>query len=186
MIVCSYQRDRIRWNTKYRQREPFFEPADLLIEYASLLTHGRALDLACGAGGNALFLVQQGYRTDALDLSEVGLRIAQEEARERGLDVNWVQASAKNLPLAGSTYDCIVVFRFLVRAVMPELVGLLKPGGLLFYESYNVRRLKVRPDFNPSYLLGVGELPAWFRDLDTILSRDCGDVSSYIGRKGPA
>lgn len=177
--------DRLRWNERYRRREPFFEPADLLVEHANLLSGGRALDLACGTGGNALFLAQQGYRVDAIDLSEEGLQIAQDEARRRGLDANWIQASAKHLPLVDSTYDCVVVFRFLIRSVMDDLQRLLKPGGILFYETYNVHRLDRRPDFNPAYLLAEDELPAWFEKLETILARDRGDVSSFIGRRRP-
>lgn len=175
--------DRARWNERYRRREPFFEPADLLVEHVDLLTGSRALDLACGTGGNAFFLAQRGYRVDAIDISEVGLGIARAEGRRRGLAINWVQAAAEHLPLSGPAYDCIVVFRFLVRSVMDDLRRLLKPGGLLFYESFNVRRLETRPDFNPAYLLQVGELPAWFEDLETIMARDCSDVSSFIGRK---
>lgn len=175
--------DLLRWNERYSRRDPFFEPADLLVEHAHLLAGGRALDLACGTGGNAFFLAEHGYRVDGFDISNAGLRIAQTEARRRSLDVNWVQAAARHLPLAGPTYGCIVVFRFLIRPVMPKLKRLLKPGGVLFYESYNVRRLETHPEFNPAYLLTTGELSAWFEDLEPILDRERGDVSSFIGRK---
>ena len=175
--------DRLRWNERYRRRRSSFEPAGLLVEHAELLAGGRALALACGMGGNSIFLAQRGFRVDAVDVSEVALGIARAETRQRGLLVNWIQAAAASLPLSGPVYDCIVVFRFLDRAVMHELPQLLKPGGLLFYESYNIRRLGSRPDFNPAYLLNVGELPAWFRGLDVIIARDRGDVSSFIGQR---
>ncbi|MFQ5594853.1 MAG: class I SAM-dependent methyltransferase [Anaerolineae bacterium] len=175
--------DRRRWNERYRQRGLSFDPAGLLVEHADLLKGGRGLDLACGTGANAFFLAEHGYRVDAIDLSDVGLQIAQAEGRRRGVSVNWIQAAAASLPLPGPAYDCIVVFRFLDRAVMDELPRLLKPGGLLFYESYNIRRLKSHPDFNPAYLLEIGELPAWFKDLEIIMARDRRDVSSFIGRR---
>lgn len=148
-----------------------------------MLGGGRALDLACGTGGNAFFLARRGYRVDAVDISEVGLEIAQAEARRRGLSINWVQAAAEHLPLCGPAYDCIVVFRFLVRPVMYGLQRLLKPRGLLFYESFNIRRLETHPDFNPVYLVQMGEFPKWFEALETILASDSGDVSSFIGRR---
>lgn len=176
--------DRLRWNERYRRREPFFEPADLLVEQVHRLAgDGRALDLACGTGGNAFFLAQQGYRVDAVDLSEVGLRMAQAEARRRGVSINWIQASARHLPLAGPAYDCIVVFRFLIRSVLPGLSCLLKPGGWLIYATYNVRRLHARPDFNPDYLLQIGELPTYFEDLELILAQERDDVSTFVGRR---
>ncbi|RME45071.1 MAG: class I SAM-dependent methyltransferase [Chloroflexi bacterium] len=175
--------DRVRWNERYRRHKPFFEPARLLVEHAGLLRGGRALDLACGMGGNAFFLARHGYRVDAVEISEVALEIAQTEARRRGLAVNWVQARAEHLPLSAPAYDCIVVFRFLVRSVMDELQRLLKPGGILFYETFNLRRLDTHPDFNPDYLLKVGELSAWFEALEAITAGDRGDVSWFVGRK---
>lgn len=175
--------DRLRWNERYRRQRPSFEPAGLLVEHAELLEGGRALDLACGTGGNSIFLAQRGFRVDAVDVSEVALRIGRAGTRQHGLSVNWIQTVATSLPLSGPAYDCIVVFRFLDRAVMHELPQLLKPGGLLFYESYNVRRLKAHPNFNPAYLLRLGELSAWFKGLETIVARDRGDVSSFIGRR---
>lgn len=176
-------KDRHRWNERYRLRSPSFDPAGLVVKHADLLEGGRALDLACGAGANALFLAEHGYRVDAIDLSEVALGIAQTEGRRRGVSVNWIQAAAASLPLSGPAYDCIVVFRFLDRDVLRELPKLLNPGGLLFYESFNIRRLESRPDFNPAYLLNLGELEDWFAGLEIIVVRDRGDVSSFVGRR---
>jgi SAM-dependent methyltransferase len=175
--------DRLRWNERYCRHAPVFEPANLLVEHVGLLGGGRALDLACGTGGNTFFLAQQDYRVDAIDISEVALRIARAEAGRRGLSINWIQAAAEHLPLMGPAYDCIVVFRFLARSVMHDLPRLLRPGGFLFYESFNVRRLETHPEFNAAYLLRVGELPAWFGNLETIVAREYDDVSTFIGRK---
>lgn len=186
-------RDRWRWNRRYRERQILLEPAGVLMERADLLQGGRALDLGCGTGGNALFLADRGYRVDAIDVSDVALRIAQAAARSWGAGsgasgpgtgvVNWIQADARRLPLAGPHYDCIVVFRFLLRSVMPVLLELLRPQGIVFYASYNMRRLNSHPDFNRDYLLDVGELRTWFGSLSTLLWREEGDMSTFIGRK---
>lgn len=179
-------RERMRWNRRYREWQAFVEPSSLLKERRDLLMGGRALDLACGTGGNALFLADLGYRVDAVDVSDVGLRLAQTAARRRRVDVNWIQADARRLPVTGSQYDCILAFRFLLRSVIPVLVDLLRPHGVLFYASYDVRRLNRRPDFNRSYLLEVGELRTRFESLSTVVWREVGDVSTFVGRKpGP-
>jgi tellurite methyltransferase len=175
--------DRARWNRRYRERRVSIEPANLLVEHTDRLMGGRALDLACGTGANALFLAGLGYRVEAVDVSEVALRIAQAEARRRRVVVNWIQADARRLPLVRPSYDCVVVCRFLLRPVMPVVASLLRPGGYLFYESYNVRRLVRHPQFNRKYLLGVGELPTWFESLSTVVWREVGDVATFVGRK---
>lgn len=177
---------RRRWNARYRSRTPHFEPASLLVEHAHLLTGGRALDVACGTGGNAFFLATRGYRVDAVDISEVGLALAQEEAQRRGLSrhVRFIQADAARLPLTPQRvrYDCIVVFRFLLRPLIPTLRCLLKPGGLIFYNTFNVRRLESHPEFAREFLLELGELPTWFPGFEVITAYEQGEVSAFVGR----
>lgn len=177
---------RRRWNARYRRRIPDFEPARLLVEHAHLLTGGRALDVACGTGGNALFLAARGYRVEAVDISEVGLALARGEARRRGLirRVHFVQADAAHLPFTPQQvrYDCIVVFRFLLRPLIPTLRCFLKPGGLIFYSTFNVRRLESHPEFEREYLLELGELSTWFPGFEVITAYEQGEVSAFVGR----
>jgi SAM-dependent methyltransferase len=154
--------DRERWNRKYTRGEgpAHFEPKDFLAEHAALLTHGRALDIACGFGGNALYLAAGGYRVDAVDVSEVALRQAQGEAQRRGLQdrVHLIQADLARWWVPPTCYDLILVFYYLNRDLLPPLFTGLRPGGLLFQAHRNQRFLQHRPDFHPDYLLEVGEL----------------------------
>lgn len=73
---------------------------------------GRALDVACGAGRNALRLAEAGYRVDAVDISTVGLDHGRSEADRRGLDVNWVVADLDEFVPERAAYDVVVVVRF--------------------------------------------------------------------------
>jgi tellurite methyltransferase len=154
--------DRERWNRKYTAGEgpAHFQPKEFLLEHAGLLAGGRALDVACGFGGNALYLARRGYRVDGVDISEVGLVQAQSEARERGLQdkIQFIQADVGRWWVAPERYDLILVFFYLNRGLMPRLAQGLRPGGLLFEANRNVRFLQARPDFDPDYLLAVGEL----------------------------
>lgn len=181
---------RVQWNARYRAWPPRFEPSPLLVQYADLLAGGRALDVACGTGRNALFLAEQGYYVDAIDISEVGLSLARVEARRRGLAqrIRFVQADVEYLPLtpARVSYDCIVVFRFFLRSVIPVLRQCLKPGGLMVYSTFNVRRLQSHPDFNPAHLVGPGELPTWFPGFDVIAACNEGEISTFVGRSPQA
>ena len=155
--------DRARWNRKYGLGEgpAHFEPQDFLVRHAGLLRPGGlALDVACGFGGNALYLADQGYTVDAVDVSEVALEAASAEAERRGLRdrVRFVQVDLDCWPVPTDRYNAIVVFFYLNRALFPRLARGLHPGGLLFQANRNRRHLKIRPDFSPDYLLEVGEL----------------------------
>ena len=63
------QAERDKWNERYRggSYEGRDHPTALLAEWAPRLPPGRALDVACGAGRNALFLARAGYSVDAVD-----------------------------------------------------------------------------------------------------------------------
>ncbi len=152
--------DRERWNRKYAAGEgpAHFEPKHFLVEHCHLLTGGRAYDVACGFGGNALYLAERGYRVDAADVSSVALEKAQAEAGRRGLRLNLVQADLARWWVPPARYDRILVFYYLNRDLTADLARGLRPGGLLFQAHHNKRFLEERPDFNPDYLLDVGEL----------------------------
>ncbi|MGH3969076.1 MAG: SAM-dependent methyltransferase [Mycobacterium sp.] len=56
-----------------------------LVEVASRLTPGRALDLGCGEGADALWLAERGWQVVAVDVSATALQRATADARERKL-----------------------------------------------------------------------------------------------------
>src|SRR5512134_2885636 len=67
------------WNARYRPREEINdEPAALLVRAARDLAPGRALDLACGAGRNAVWLVRRGWEVVAIDGAAEAVRIVRE------------------------------------------------------------------------------------------------------------
>ncbi|MEU3725099.1 class I SAM-dependent methyltransferase [Streptomyces sp. NPDC031705] len=79
------------WDGFYADRSkpvPFFvaKPDENLASYAErgLITPGRALDLGCGPGRNALYLASLGFEVDAVDLSSTAVAWAGERAREAG------------------------------------------------------------------------------------------------------
>jgi 2-polyprenyl-3-methyl-5-hydroxy-6-metoxy-1,4-benzoquinol methylase len=152
--------DRERWDRKYAAGEgpAHFEPKALLTQHRRLLSGGRALDVACGFGGNALYLASLGYQVEAVDASGFALSQAQAEAQRRGLRIGFVQADLSHWQLPLARYDLIVVFYYLNRALMPHVAAAMRPSGLLFQANRNVRLLEERPKFDPDYLLQAGEL----------------------------
>ncbi|MFE4017188.1 class I SAM-dependent methyltransferase [Streptomyces sp. NPDC059101] len=84
------------WDGFYADRDrpvPFFvaKPDENLVEYLDrgLVTAGRALDLGCGPGRNALHLAARGFEVDAVDLSPAALSWAEDRAREAGAAIRF-------------------------------------------------------------------------------------------------
>jgi tellurite methyltransferase len=158
--------DQARWDRKYAAGEgpAHFQPNQFLVENRRLLAGERAVDLACGFGGNALYVASLGYRVEAVDVSIIALQRARAEAMRRGLEIHWVQADLNRWWVPPAHYDLILVFLYLNRDLMHQLAVALQPGGLLFQANRNKRFLSIRPDFNPDYLLEPGELCSLARD----------------------
>jgi SAM-dependent methyltransferase len=158
--MVNGESDRQRWDRKYAAGEgpAHFEPKPLLTEHRHLLAGGRALDVGCGFGGNALYLASLDYRVDAVDVSGVALAQAAAEAKRRGVPVQLVQADLSRWWVRPANYDLITVFYYLNRELMPKVAAGLRRGGLLFQANHNRGFLEVRPGFNPDYLLEPGDL----------------------------
>lgn len=130
--------ERERWDEKYRSgsyaRRP--HPTALLVEHLPRAPGG-ALDVACGAGRNSLFLAARSWRVDGIDISPVGLARAQERAAEEGLGVRWIEADLDDPEaLPAGPYDLIVMVRYVNRHLLPHLLTRLAPGGVLLVEQH--------------------------------------------------
>ena len=89
------------WNERYRLRERAAEdldaaPTSLVVATAAKLVPGKALDLACGRGRNALWLAEHGWEVTAVDGAHVAIEILRTRALERGLKINAVVADLEN------------------------------------------------------------------------------------------
>lgn len=101
------------WDHFYADRAkpvPFFasKPDENLVSSLErgLLTPGRALDLGCGPGRNAIHLASLGFEVDAVDLSPTAVAWAEERAREAGAEVRFHCGDAFTAALPGR-YDLV-------------------------------------------------------------------------------
>ncbi|MGW5738384.1 MULTISPECIES: SAM-dependent methyltransferase [Streptomyces] len=127
------------WERHYRSRRPAPPRVNpLLAETAAKLRPGAALDLGCGAGGDALWLAGQGWRVTAVDVSTTAVEGVRERARELGLADHVTTARhdlADSFP-AGQ-FDLVSAQYFhtplpLARGrVLRTAANALRPGGLL-------------------------------------------------------
>lgn len=182
--------DILRWDDKYRDAgaADFVAVDELLKNHDRLLAgEGRALDVACGAGANAIFVASRGYTTIGVDGSVRGLRLAARRAKEIGVTLHLINADLERYRPPPAAFDLVLVFRYLNRSLFDALEQTLHPRGVLFYKTFNRNLLDVKPEFNPEYLLKPGELPGFFGALEQVATNDRAgnsDVFSWwIGRK---
>lgn len=168
---------RRKWDQRHAQQTVPPAAARVLEENRHLLPDaGVALDLACGLGGNALLLAECGLHAAAWDLSPVAVGKLRRRAAERGLVIDTAVRDVIAEPPPPAGFDVIVVSWFLDRSLTPALIEALRPGGLLFYQTFTVAKVEAIGPDNPDFLLSEGELLALFRPLRTRVYREEGRV----------
>ena len=167
--------DQAKWDARYRGSDKNPEPALVLSEFQHLLpASGAALDLACGLGGNALLLATHGLATYAWDISPVAIDRLKQEAASRGLALETEVRDVVAAPPEPVSFDVIVVSRFLERDLVSPLIEALRPGGLIYYQTFTADRVHDRGPHNPHYRLAHNELLALFASLRLIVYREEG------------
>jgi tellurite methyltransferase len=163
-----------KWNHIYSQSGQACYPAvQVLTENDYLLpATGTALDLACGMGANAVYLVELGLAVTAWDISFVAIEKLTAYAAQQGLNINACQEEIVADSFTECSFDVIVVSRFLDRTLSDAIIGALKPGGLLFYQTFTEEKTSRKPPNNPDYLLTENELLALFSPLRIIFYRE--------------
>jgi 2-polyprenyl-3-methyl-5-hydroxy-6-metoxy-1,4-benzoquinol methylase len=166
--------EKTLWDKKYSERShSSLEPDPLLLraydEFLSGTAPGSALDVAGGVGRHAIWLAQRGWRVTLMDISEVGIKKTEENARQT-LTAASITTEVRDLntaqDLGREQYDMVLVFLFLQRELFPALTAALKPGGHLIYKTYTTeqQRFAGGPG-HPRFLLQPNELLHAFPSL---------------------
>jgi 2-polyprenyl-3-methyl-5-hydroxy-6-metoxy-1,4-benzoquinol methylase len=183
------------WDKKYSERSHgSLQPDPFLVaayeEFLSAASPGLALDVAGGVGRHAIWLAQRGWRMKLMDISEVGVKQAVENAKQKGT-ASSIATEVRDLnsaqDIGREQYDLVVVFFFLQRELFPVLAAAIKPGGHLIYKTYTTeqQRFNGGPS-HPMFLLQPNELLHAFPSLrvlhyhETIQERG---VAELVARK---
>ncbi len=170
------------------------KPSAWLLEHLELLSPpapGRALDVACGAGRNALLLDELGFQVDAVDVDQSALQELERKTIARGGRIHAVHADVTTVELAGAAYQVVVNFNFLERSIFSRLSDALAPDGLLIFETFTRDHVEILGNrMNPAYLLEPNELLHAFRGLrvlhyrETVVNDESSPaVASLVARK---
>jgi len=158
------------WNDRYGSVDLVYglAPNDFLAEMSKHFPRsGDALDIGAGEGRNAMFLASLGFRTLAVDQSEVGMQKAMRLAGERGLPLQTQVADLRTFNVEPTSFDVISsIFVHLPADIRRPLhAGVqrwLKPNGLYVLEVY-------APD-QISRTTGGPKDPALFASLDVLVA----------------
>jgi len=133
----------VDWDARYRSGEAGpSHPAAIVIEAAALRPPGRALDLACGAGRNARYLAERGWKVTGVDFS-----IAAFPAVLADLERDAI-------PFRDESFDLVCIINFLHRPLFADARRVLRGGGLIAVKVKTIGSYSLRPDELRGYFSG--------------------------------
>jgi SAM-dependent methyltransferase len=152
---------------------------------------GRAMDLACGSGREAVWLALAGYEVEAIDVLPDALERAEDLARRSGVRLTTIRQDLRRSPaLPQARYDLVTVLRFLHRPLLSAIRESVAPGGFVVYEAFHRRdAAKGRRPLKDDHTLEDGELAAAFAGYEAFIARDGVErdgraFSQFLGRRG--
>ena len=167
-----------QWNARYLAGERGeAKPSPLVIEAAAELAPGRALDLACGAGRNALFLAKNGWHVVAVDGSPEAIRITKQRAKRIGVTIETHVAdleSALPLPFDDASFDLVTIVLYRQTSLIAEARRLLRTGGTC----------AVSVKTSGTFAMPLEALQSEFADWEIGLARERDGVAEVIARRG--
>ena len=165
--------DKARWNERHVTKPMRHEVAAILKNYVAHAPVGYALDLACGTGRNTHFLERLGFSVDAVDLSDYALSQIKDTPK-----IIKIETDLDSYDLKKNTYDLIINCNYLNRRLMDQMIGALKDGGLIIFETFiEAHEKPEQGSMNPDYLLKKNELLNAFINLDVIYYEEVNGVN---------
>ncbi|NHA69580.1 class I SAM-dependent methyltransferase [Phycicoccus flavus] len=159
--------DESVWDARYAELDRVWsgEPNQALTVEVSTLTPGRALDVGCGEGADAVWLATRGWQVTGLDPSGVALDRARAAAGTARADVTWVHGGLVGGDLPEAGFDLVSVFYpalDLETGPVARLASLVAPGGtlLLVHHAHVDRERALEHGFDPDTLLAPADVTA--------------------------
>lgn len=155
------------WDQRYRaERDSEWPPTPILIETVTHLKPGRALDLACGTGRNALWLARQGWSVTAVDGSATAIEILRRRALEQGLDVEARVADLekREYEIEPASWEFIAICYYLQHDLFEPAQRGVVPGGVLLAIVHIAEPGEAPTQFR----LRPGELARYFQDWEIL------------------
>jgi SAM-dependent methyltransferase len=140
--------EREDWNARHGEAGLLFgaDPNRFLVAEVAELPPGRALDLACGSGRNAVWLAARGWEVTGVDFSDVALAQARALAAERGVEVEWVEGDLLDWEPGEPAYDLVAVLYLQLpaderREVLARAAAAVTSGGTVLVVGHDLENL---------------------------------------------
>ncbi|MET1256697.1 methyltransferase domain-containing protein [Aliikangiella maris] len=131
-----------------------------------------ALDIACGAGRDAVYLAMQGWQVSAVDYLPQMLEKLSALSQFHQVSINSflldLEKTADALNKIPGLFDLVLVVRYLHRPLLNAIKQKIKPGGFIVYHTFMQGSEKIGRPKNPRFLLKKGELASQFSDFHII------------------
>ena len=164
-----------KWNERYISGDRANEdlepsPNSLLALTASNLPAGKALDLACGTGRNAVWLAEHGWQVTAVDGATAAIELLHQRAAKRGVSVHTQLADLEKneFRIEPGSWDLIAMCFYLQTSLFdPAKLG-VKPGGIVLA----IVHITASDEELTEHRLRPGELKTYFRDFEVLHYRE--------------
>jgi SAM-dependent methyltransferase len=146
-------------------------PAARLVKFAGVRAGQRVLDVGCGTGVVAITTARLGAKVTGLDLTPELLERARHNSQLAGVDVDWREGDAENLPFDDATFDVVLsqfghMFAPRPSVAIAEMLRVLRPGGTIAFstwppELFTGRMFRLVSSYLPPPPPGVAPPPQW-------------------------
>jgi SAM-dependent methyltransferase len=166
--------DLAGWERRYRADEETSasSPHLLVVQAASSLPPGRALDLACGTGCNALWLAEHGWSVTAVEGSPTALEILRRRATGLNVETHLADLEDVGFTIQPGRYDLIAMCYYFQRSLIEECRLGLVPGGVIVMIALLIEPGKEHSTFR----LRPGELRGYFADWQILHHHEGSDA----------
>ncbi len=158
-----------RWDAIYSDHDKPGDPGSFVTESEFLPSPPTTVaDFAGGTGGTALWLSEQGFDVTLIDVSQVALDIAQQEATRRRLSLSTVHHDLESPNSLTGSWHMAVCCDFLDRTLYSTFHQHVAPHGLLFVKVATVTNQQRHPRPSKRFLVERGELPGLLPGFATL------------------
>ncbi len=152
------------WDERYRSKSEIGPPTPLVVDIAGRLKPGRALDLACGSGRNALWLAEQGWQVTAVDGSSAAIELLR--TRNPNIHARVADLEKHEYAIEPDSWDLILLCYYLQRDLFEPAKRGVIPGGVVIA----IVHVPGPGEALTPFRLPPGELAAQFKNFEILHS----------------
>lgn len=180
------------WNERYAGIDRLWipEPDPKLTDVISNFSPGKALDLGCGEGRNAMYLAKTNWEVTAVDFSSVALERLARAANEAGVKVDTICSDIFDFLDQDDSYDLIVIAnihpsRTLRLELYKKAIKRIGLGGHLFLIGHHIESLGIVGPSDPDLLMDDSEVTEAFADQKIVRLEKITDIADH-GHSAPS